>query len=73
MKIIRFPEGYPAENLEYLRKKFQEEYPNEQIILISDVMDIIDLSVQDLYKLRDMIDKEISDRELMIPGERNKP
>ena len=72
MKIIRFPEGCPAEDLEYLMKKFEEEYPNEQIILISDAVDILDLSLQDLYKLRDKIDKEISDRETMVPDERIK-
>jgi hypothetical protein len=72
MKVVRFPEGLPAEDLEFLAKKSKEEYPNEHILFISDAIDIHDLSLKDLSELRDMIDKEISDREIMIPGERNK-
>lgn len=64
MKIVRIPEGFPAEDLEYIRKKFQEEYPNEHTLFISDAIDILDLSLKDLSELRDMIDKEISDREI---------
>lgn len=72
MKIVRFPEGAPVEDIEFLRDKFKEEYPNEHILFVSDAIDIVDLSLKDLYRLRDMIDKEISDREMMIPDERNK-
>ena len=64
MKIVRFPEGFPAEDLEFLAKKFKEEYPNEHTLFISDAIDILDLSLKDLSELRDMIDKEISDREI---------
>lgn len=73
MKIVRIPEGLCQESIRILMNKLEEENPNERIIFISDAVDIIDLSLQDLYKLREEIDKEISDRELMIPDERIKP
>lgn len=73
MKIVRIPEGLCQENIRILMNKLEEENPSERIIFISDAVDIIDLSLQDLYKLREEIDKEISDRELMIPDERIKP
>ena len=73
MKIVRFPDGFPAEDLEFLAKKLEEEYPNERILFISDAIDIVDLSLKDLYRVRNMIDEEISDREILVPGERNKP
>ena len=72
MKIVRFPDGFPAEDLEFLAKKLEEEYPNERILFISDAIDIVDLSLKDLYRVRNMIDEEISDREILAPGERNK-
>ncbi len=70
MKIVRVPEGFPQEDMQKLSDKFKEDNPNELVIFISDVMDIINLSLEDLYKLRDMIDKEISTHELMVPDER---
>ena len=73
MKIVRIPEGFPQEQMQILANKLKEERPNELVIFISDAIDILDLSLQDLYKLRGMIDKEISDRELIVPGERIKP
>ena len=69
MKIVRIPEGFPQEQMQILVNKLKEERPNELIIFISDAIDILDLSLQDLYKLRGMIDTEISDRELIVPGE----
>lgn len=72
MKIVRVPEGFPQEQMQKLSDKFKEDNPNELVIFISDAIDILDLSLEDLSKLRDMIDKEISDREIMIPDERNK-
>jgi hypothetical protein len=72
MKIVRFPEGTSAEDIELLQDKFKEEYPNEHILFISDAIDIVDLSLKDLYRVRNMIDEEISDREMMAPNERNK-
>lgn len=73
MKIVRVPEGFPQEEMQILSDKFKEDNPNELVIFISDAIDILDLSLQDLYKLRGMIDKEISARELIVPGERIKP
>lgn len=73
MKIVRIPEGTCQESMQILANKLQEENPNERVIFISDAVDILDLSVQDLYRLREEIDKEISDREMMIPDERIKP
>lgn len=73
MKIVRFPEGCPAKDLEGLAKKLKEECPNEHILFVSDVIDILDLSLKDLSELRDMIDKEISDREIQELYEGNKP
>ena len=73
MKVVRFPEGFPAEDLEFLAKKLEEEYPNEHILFISDAIDILDLSLKDLSELRDMIDKEISDREIQELYKGNKP
>lgn len=72
MKIVRFPDGYPAEDLQILADKLKEECPHENVIFISDAIDIYDIPVQNLYKLRKMIDKEISDREMLVPDERNK-
>ena len=68
MKIVRFPEGCPAKDLQILADKLKENYPNEYIMFVSDAIDILDLSLQDLYKLKEEIDKEISNRE----DERNK-
>ena len=73
MKIVRVPEGFPQEQMQKLSDKFKEDNPNELVIFISDAIDILDLSLEDLYKLREMIDKEISTREWMVPGERIKP
>lgn len=73
MKIVRVPEGFSQENMQKLSDKFKEDNPNELVIFISDAIDILDLSLEDLYKLRRMIDKEISTRELIVPGERIKP
>lgn len=42
-------------------------------MFVSDVIDILDLSLKDLSELRDMIDKEISDREIQELYEGNKP
>ena len=72
MKIVRFPDGFPAEDLQILADKLKEEYPHENVIFISEAIDIYDIPVQNLYELRKMIDKEISDREMLVPGERNK-
>ena len=72
MKIVKIPENTCKETMQYLMNKLRQEEPDERIIFIRSDIDIIDLSLQDLYKVRDMIDKEISDREIMIPGERNK-
>jgi len=71
MKIVRFPDGFPAEDLQILADKLKEECPHENVIFISDAIDIYDIPVQNLYELRKMIDKEISDREMLVPGERN--
>lgn len=72
MKIVRFPDGCPAEDLQILANKLKEECPYENVIFISDAIDIYDIPVQNLYELRKMIDKEISDHEMLVPGERNK-
>lgn len=73
MKIIRVPEGFPQEDMKILADRLKEEYPNERVIFISDAIDILDLSLRDLIRLREEIDKEISDREMIVPGERIKP
>lgn len=72
MKIVKIPENATEETIQLLMNKLRQDEPNERILFIRSDIDIIDLSLQDLYKVRDMIDKEISDRELMIPDERNK-
>ena len=72
MKIVRVPEGFSQENMQILSGRLKEEYPNERVIFISDAIDILDLSLRDLTRLREEIDKEISDRERIAPGERIK-
>ena len=72
MKIVKIPKDATEETIRFLMDKLRQEEHDERILFIRSDIDIIDLSLQDLYKVRDMIDKEISDREMMIPGERNK-
>lgn len=72
MKIVKVPTYYDYEDIENLREKFKQVDPNEAVIFITADIDVIDFSLNDLIRLRKMIDKEISDRELMTPDERNK-
>ena len=72
MKIVKIPKDATEETIRFLMDKLRQEEHDERILFIRSDIDIIDLSLQDLYKVRDMIDKEIFDREMMIPGERNK-
>ena len=72
MKIVKFPPYYDYEDVENLREKFKQACPEEEVLFLTADTDVIDLSLQDLHKLRDIIDKEISNREMMIPDERNK-
>ena len=72
MKIIKVPKDTPYEDIQLLMDKIRQSYPDERILCIRSDIDIIDFSLQDLYKIRDMIDEEISDRELMVLDERNK-
>jgi hypothetical protein len=72
MKIVKVPTYYDYEDIENLREKFRQADPNEAVIFITADIDVIDFSLNDLIRLRKMIDKEISDRELMTPDERNK-
>lgn len=64
MKIVKIPEDYPDEEIEILSKTLRKENPQERIIFIRSNIDIIELSLEELYKVRDMIDKEISEREI---------
>lgn len=73
MKIVKVPEDTCEETIQFLMNKLRQDEPNERIIVIRSDIDIIELSLKDLYKVRNMIDKEISDRELMVPNERIKP
>ena len=71
MKIIKVPAYYDKEDVENLLEKFKQDNPYEEVIILSEDVGIIELPLKDLYKLRDTIDKEISNREMMLPGERN--
>lgn len=72
MKIVKVPTYYDYEDIENLREKFKQADPNETVIFVTADVGVIDFPLKDLIKLREEIDKEISDREMMIPGERNK-
>lgn len=72
MKIVRIPEGFPQEQMQILANKLKEERPNEHFVFISDAIEVLDLPLRELYKLREEIDKEISECEMMRPDERNK-
>ena len=72
MKIVKIPDSMDEETIRLLMDKLRQNNPDERILFIRSDIDIIDLSLQDLYKIRDMIDAEISDRELMVQDERNK-
>ena len=66
MKIVKIPVDYPDEEIEILSKTLRKENPQERIIFIRSNIDIIELSLEELYMVRDMIDKEISEREKFI-------
>jgi len=71
MVIIRFPKDMDAFSLRVMRETFQAKNPEERFIFLAEGIDVIELPLKDLYKLRDTIDKEISEREMLVPGERN--
>lgn len=72
MKIVKVPTDYDYENMQNVYKNFKQVNPEEEVIVLTEDIEVIELPLRDLYRLRDMIDKEISDREMMIPDERNK-
>lgn len=73
MKIVSVPEGLPYEDMQALADKLKHCYPSEYVLIITDAIAIYDFPLEELHKLRDIIDKEISNQEMMIPGERIKP
>lgn len=72
MKIVRVPAYYDYEDIQNVYKNFKQVNPEEEVIVLTEDIEVIELPLKDLYRLRDVIDKEISDREMMIPDERNK-
>ena len=72
MKIVKVPTDYDYEDMQNVYNNFKQANPEEEVIVLTEDIEVIELPLKDLYRLRDMIDKEISDREMMIPDERNK-
>ena len=65
MKIVKFPPEYTLEDLQYLANKLKESEPEEHFIFIRNDIELIDLSTQELYKLREEIDDAIHDKEII--------
>lgn len=65
MKIIKFSEDCPAEDLQYLANKLKESEPEEHFIFIRSDITYMDLSLNDLYKIKEEIEKAIRDKEII--------
>jgi hypothetical protein len=64
MVIIKYPKDYDCSNLQYACERLHKKNPEEQFIFIREDLEWIHLSLDELYKLRDEIDRAISDKEI---------
>ena len=65
MVIIRYPEGSDPFIIQQMLKKLEEENPKEHFIALQEGIDWIDLSDQDLYRIKEEIEDAIHDHEVI--------
>ena len=63
MKIVKFPPEYTYEDLQYLANKLKESEPEEHFIFIRNDITYMDLSLKELYEMKEQIEKAISEKE----------
>lgn len=72
MKIVKVPTYYDYEDMQNIYKKFKQANPEEEVIILTEDIKVIELPLKKLYELKDVIDKEISNRETKMSDERDK-
>ena len=65
MKIVKFPSHYDCCEVQQLLNELRRAEPEERFVAIPDNVDLIDLSTEDLYRLRKEIDDAIHDKEII--------
>lgn len=65
MIIIKYPVDIDAFTLQKMYERFQEENPEERFIFIRNDITYMDLSLNDLYKIKEEIEKAIRDKEIV--------
>lgn len=65
MKIIKVPTYYNYEDIQAILKTLQEAEPDQKYVIIPSDVELIDLSTQDLYRLKEEIEDAIHDHEVI--------
>ena len=56
MKIVKFPSSYDCCEVQQMLNELKRAEPEERFVAISENVDLVDLSTQELYRLRKEID-----------------
>ena len=65
MIIMKYPKDMDAFTLQVMSRTLQEENPKEHFIFLREDIEWVDLSTEDLYRLKKEIEDAIHDKEII--------